>query len=82
MQVLACRRSGIVPTPNAQARDPDFDAYIDRLFHLKNMAGQLTPSRERRFREAIESARADVSRDNCPSALRALDLLSLELCDD
>ena len=58
---------------------------IQDLLHVKAVCGPLKPAKERRFVEVIGCARRDAA-SRCSSedgTIRlALDLLSLELCDD
>lgn len=58
---------------------------IQELLRLKRLCGWLAPARERRVCNLLETARAAAVSPTMParvSALRALDVLGLELCDD
>lgn len=58
---------------------------IQELLWLKRFCGRLAPARERRVCNVLEKARATAVSPTMSaraSALRALDVLGLELCDD
>lgn len=72
-------------TVHAAADAAEVERRIQNLLHVKALCGPLKPEKERRFAELIGCARRDAA-SRCSSedgAIRlALDLLSLELCDD
>ncbi len=72
-------------TVHAAADAAAIDRRLQDLLHVKALCGPLKPAKERRFAEVIGCARRNAV--SCTSsedgAIRlALDLLSLELCDD
>ena len=63
----------------------DIDRRIQELLRVKSLSRALTPARELRFYDALEMARVAAASPNASErarALRALDTLGLELCDD
>lgn len=62
----------------------EVDRRIRRLLRLEELCGALSPARERRFHAVLETARAGAGSPIVSaraSALVALEMLGLELCD-
>jgi hypothetical protein len=70
---------------HAAADAAEVERRIQDLLHVKALCGPLKPAKERHFIEVIGCARRDAAARSSSEdgAIRsALDLLSLELCDD
>ena len=56
---------------------------IESVRQMRALCGRLAPGRERHYEEVMAAAAAaNASGSVCKEAALALDLLSLELCDD
>ena len=63
----------------------ELDRRIEDLQHAKSLFRDLAPSQERRFSDGLAQVRVDAASANATvraTALLALELLGLELCDD
>ncbi len=63
----------------------EVDRRIRRLLRMKELCGALSPARDRRFHAALETARTGAASpivSTRASALVALEMLGLELCDN
>lgn len=81
MQAIALSRNGAPPPAAVGAGMRDLEARLDAIVRLRGLAG-LAPERESRFRQVVEQVRADVKTGDWAAAVHALELLSLELCDE
>jgi hypothetical protein len=65
--------------------DGEVDRRVRDLIRVKALSGRLKPARERRFLDILARVRTEAASGRLGArraALSALDLLSLELCDD
>ena len=73
-------------TANAIApADDELERRVRALVRVKDLSGNLKPLHERHFRETLDAVRFGAvcgSASARRAALSALDMLSLELCDD
>jgi len=83
----SCPVDGYLPAPSPGARDPrqELERRLKMIVHVHGFSPRLNGVREANFQRIVRNARHAMERGDAKAILAAhlaLDLLSLELCED